>query len=371
MKTQLSSLEIAALVKELQVLVDSKIDQIYQTEQKDFLISVHVPRKGKHFLRIQLPGFIYLTDQKMEMPPPSEFCLNLRKNLNNSLIRKFRQLGSERIIEITLQKDQQFKLIVELFSKGNLILTDSQNQILVLLEKQRWVERELKIKTVYLPPPLSFDYSRTNFQELKQKIKQSKKSKLVTCLATEIGLGGVYAEEICLINNLDKSQKPQDMTDNQIKLIFKSIKDFLKNIELPQGFVYEFKDITPFELKIYRDLNKKKFSTYNQALDSVFSKKAYQLEKEKKESQYQEKIKKINHIIKEQEQTIKKLQQQEQIATQKANHLYEKYQEIFSLLNKVKQAKQKLSWDEIKKELKKHKQVKQVDLKEKKIIIQI
>ncbi len=88
MKTQLSSLEIAALVKEFQTLINSKIDQIYQPEKKQFLISIHVPRKGKHFLKIDLPGFIYLTSQKLEMPPPSEFCLALRRYLNNSIIQK-------------------------------------------------------------------------------------------------------------------------------------------------------------------------------------------------------------------------------------------------------------------------------------------
>ena len=67
MKTQLSSLEIAALVREFQILVDAKIDQIYQPEKNQFLISIHIPRKGKQFLRIQLPNFIFRTETKTEI----------------------------------------------------------------------------------------------------------------------------------------------------------------------------------------------------------------------------------------------------------------------------------------------------------------
>lgn len=371
MKTQLSSLEIAALIKEFQTLIDGKIDQIYQPEQKEFLISLHIPRKGKHFLRIIFPGFIYLTQQKLEMPPPSEFCLTLRRHLNNAVIQKIKQIGAERIIEITFQKEEQYKLIIELFSKGNLILTNQKNQILALLERQKWGERELKIKENYSPPPVSFNYFKTYLEEIKKTIKKSLKSKLITCLATEIGLGGTYAEEICLLNDLNKNQPPKEITDEQIKLIHQTIKDFLKNIEKPQGLIYQLKDITPLPLKIYQDLNQKKFSTFNQALDFVLSKASSQMEKEKKEAQYQEKIKKLDHIIKEQEETIQKLKQQEQTATHKANHIYEKYQELNSFLNKIKQARKTMSWEQIKHELKQHKQIQNINLKEKKVLLKI
>ena len=81
MKIQLSSLEITALINEFQILVGGKIDQIYQPHKKEFLISIHVPRKGKQFLKIQLPNFIYFTQKKPEMQPPSNLCLILRKYL--------------------------------------------------------------------------------------------------------------------------------------------------------------------------------------------------------------------------------------------------------------------------------------------------
>ena len=371
MKTQLSSLEIAALVKEFQILIDAKIDQVYQPEKNQFLISAHIPRQGKIFLKIQLPSLIFLTETKPEMPPPSEFCLTLRRHLNNSAIKQIKQISTERIIEIETEKETKHKLIIELFSKGNLIITDKKKQIIALLERQRWETRELKIKQTYFPPPPPFDYFKTTEAELKKTISQSKKDKLITCLAAEIGLGGTYAEEICLINNTNKNQPPKQTSEQEIKQILKTIKEFLKKIESPQPTAYGTKDITPFPLQIYQDLDQTSTKTYNQALSQILDKSSLEVEKEKKESKFQEKIKSLNHIISEQENTIKKLQQQELINTKKANHIYEKYQELNIFLNKIKQAKKTMSWEEIKTQLKQHKQIKDINLKEKKVILKI
>ena len=47
MKKQLSSLEIRYLVKEFQILIDSKVDAIIHPERKELLIRFFVPGKGK------------------------------------------------------------------------------------------------------------------------------------------------------------------------------------------------------------------------------------------------------------------------------------------------------------------------------------
>lgn len=369
MKTQLSSLEIAALANEFQKLVGGKIDQIYHPLEKEFLVSIHVPRKGKHHLKIQLPGFIYLTQTKDKMPSPSEFCLMLRRHLNNSTIKKIAQLKPERILQIDFEKEKKFKLFIELFSKGNLILTDSQKKIIALQEKQKWVEREIKINQPYLPPPASFDYFNSAAGQIKKIIIQSQKNKLVTCLATEIGLGGTYAEEICLRNKISKSQFPKNTTQEQIRLIHQTIQDFLEKIKSSQGYVYST-DITPFPLQLYKE-KPKIFPSFNQALDSVLSRASSEIRKEEKESQFQEKIRKTRHIVQEQEKTIQQLGKKAQESDQKANHIYEKYQEIKKLLEKIDRAKSKMSWEDIKKELKKNPEIRQVNLKEKKIILRI
>jgi predicted ribosome quality control (RQC) complex YloA/Tae2 family protein len=370
-KKQLSSLEIAALISEFQVLIDSKIDQIYQPAKKELIINFHIPRKGKQLLKIQLPNFIYFTEQKPSMLPPPDFCLILRKHINNSIIKKVKQLKSERIIEIELQKKDKFKLIIELFSKGNIILLNSQDQIIALLERQKWGTRELKIKVEYIPPPESFDWLNTTLENIKKQIKSSQKTKIITSLATEMGLGGTYAEEICLLSKIDKNKNPKILEETEIKEIFKTINNFKKQIQKPVGIVYQANNITPLELVTLKEIKKEKLPTYNQALNKILGKELFEIEKEEKESKFNQKANKIKKIIQKQETQIKKLENQEKISTQKAEQIYEHYQELRDFLEKIKLAKEKYSWAEIENQLKKIKKIKQVNLKEKKISLQL
>ncbi|MFC1801568.1 NFACT family protein [Nanoarchaeota archaeon] len=370
-KTQLSSLEIAALINEFQVLINSKIDQIYQPAKKELIINFHIPRKGKQLLKIQLPNFIYFTEQKPSMLPPPDFCLILRKHLNNSIIKKVSQLKSERIIEIELQKKDTFKLIIELFSKGNIILINSQNQIIALLERQKWGTRELKLKVKYDPPPESFDWLNTTQENIKKQIKKSQKEKIVTTLAAEMGLGGAYAEEVCFLTKINKTKKPKTLEETEIKEIFKTINHFKKQIQEPTGMIYQGTNITPLELTTLSEIKKEQLPTYNQALNKILGKGLLEIEKEEKEAKFNQKAKKIKKIIQEQVIRIQKLENQEKISTQKAEQIYENYQEIKDFLEKVKLAKEKYSWTEIENQLKNIKKIKQINLKEKKISLQL
>ena len=84
MKKELSSIDLIYIVKEIQELVNAKIDQIYQASKKDVILQLHVTGKGKQLLRI-MPGFVYIAKQKPEMPEKLiGFCTILRKYLGNS-----------------------------------------------------------------------------------------------------------------------------------------------------------------------------------------------------------------------------------------------------------------------------------------------
>ena len=67
MKTSISSIELACLVKEFQSLIDGKVNKIWLLE-KELVIQLHIPNLGKKFLRIRSPDVVYLTDYKPETP---------------------------------------------------------------------------------------------------------------------------------------------------------------------------------------------------------------------------------------------------------------------------------------------------------------
>ena len=66
-------------------------------------------------------------------------------------------------------------------------------------------------------------------EDLSLLLKNSKKDSLVTSLATELGLGGLYSEEVCLISNIDKNTNPKNIDENQTQLITNSIKKITNN----------------------------------------------------------------------------------------------------------------------------------------------
>ena len=215
-----------------------------------------------------------------------------------------------------------------------------------------------------------FDINKT---ELSNLFKNSKKDKIITSLATELGLGGVYSEEVCLLSNIDKSALPKEIYDSRIKNIINSIKKLIskKNKIKPQ-IIYKNKgpiDAVTIELELYRNLEKKKFLVYSEALWGY-----YELELnliKKKDSPYAKKIKELKWIMAEQEVTLNELKVKETENRKKGEIIYNNYQMIKDILDEINKASKKYSWKEIKEKLKGHKVVKDVDVKEKKVVIEV
>lgn len=365
MKTCLSALEIHYLIKELQFLINAKIDKIYHPSKKELILQFHVPNKGRQQLKIN-EKVIYLTSHKFPAETPSDFCMFLRKKLTNARLRKIRQLEFERIIEFEFEaKDGKYSLFFELFSKGNIILTKN-NKILTAAEYQKWKDRIIKPKQDYSYPRKEYNLLKLNQSNIKDLLTKTNKESIVKCLAIDLGLGGIYAEEVCLLANLDKNKKPSKIDQ---KKLFKTLKQ-LKNKKLDPRIIYkkkEIQDIVQFELKYYKNLKQKRTPSFNQALDSYFSK---EIEITKK-AEFEKKLEKIRNIIKKQESQIKELERSEKENKQKAELLYQNYKLINNLLTELKEISKKHNWKEIKEKLKGHKIIKQVIPSEKSIIIEL
>ena len=360
MKKNLASIELAAIINELQFLVNRKVSQIYH-QDKEFIFQLHVAEKGKQYLRIVSGKFLCLTSKKEEMAlKPSGFCMQLRKHLNNAIIRSVEQKEAERIVVLELEKEVKSCLIIELFSKGNVILTDENYQIIGVLEQQVWKERTVKVNEKYVFPPAPVNWKTLTEKELGAILKQSEKKNISTCLATEVGLGGVYAEEVCKLAGIDKAIAPKEAEAKMASAIIKSIKIILKLIEEPSGHFYE-EEITPFPLAGLEE--KRETKSYNEAINTLNPFVVI--------SPYEKKIKTIENRISEQESAIKKQEEMIELNTKKGELVYEKYQPLSKLLEIVKELRKEKGWNEVAQELKKEKRIKSVDLKNKKVVLDL
>jgi predicted ribosome quality control (RQC) complex YloA/Tae2 family protein len=367
MKSELSALDIYYLRKEWDLLINAKIDKIY-LDKNILVLQFHVPRIGRKILKIILPDFIFLTEYKKSYDHPNKLCMTLRKYLNNSRLRAIEQNNFERILEFIFETGQgKFILIIELFSKGNIILCKEDYSIITAYEFQKWSQRTIRGGLKYEYPEKKFNILKIDLKEFKKIIKTSNKESIVKTLAIDLGLGGAYAEEVCLLAGIDKDKKKVD--ENEIKIIYNKIQKILNKKISPRN--YTKKDITPFELKQYENIEKQEFKTFNNALDKYLTNTIKKKETKKVESKHEKQRKKLERIIKQQQDRIQGLEKSADLNKKKAELIYKNYTTIQNILKNFEKAREKYSWKEIKKELEDHKIIKKMDEKEKTITIEL
>jgi predicted ribosome quality control (RQC) complex YloA/Tae2 family protein len=365
---QITALEIHYLLKELKDLVCSKIDRIYQPTKNQVIIQLHIPGKGKKLLFINIPNLIFVSSVKKENPKqPFDFCVVLRKYLNNTRLKAINQKEFERIIEFEFEKQNRYYLIIELFSKGNIVLCDSNYKIINCLEIQKWKDRTIKKGEIYNYPKKEFNFLKIKKEGLKELIKNSKRDSVVKILAVELGLGGIYSEEVCLLADIDKNKK--ELKEEEIEkllLIFKKI----KNNKIKPMIVYDennhIVDIVVFDLRYYNNYTKKYFKTFNSAFDYYFSQQPEEIK-----PFYEKEILRLKDIIKKQEEKLEELKNSEIGCRKKGELIYNNYSLLNEILTELKKARQKYSWKEIKERLKGHNIIKEINEKNKEVVVEI
>ncbi|MBD3164452.1 hypothetical protein GF323_04580 [Candidatus Woesearchaeota archaeon] len=368
MKSNISSIDLHYLLKEMQFLEGARVDKVYHPRKEELLFQFHVASKGKQLLRVISGKFIFLSEYKENYDSPSGFCMFLRKKLSNSRLREIQQEHSERVVRLVFEnKEGKLNLYIELFGKGNIILADSKNNIINALQQQKWKDREIKKGLGYVFPKKEFELFKISKNEFCMAIDSN--SQLVMKLAKDIGLGGTYSEELCILSGIGKNKKRLSKAEKESlyssfsKIIAKKISPFI---------IYQknsIKDIVPFELEIYKNLEKKSLPSFNSAFDFFF--KEEYAEKEEFVSKHQQLIDKTNKIIEQQKGQIKNLEKKSEQNNRKGELIYENYTVIEQILRELNKARQKYSFSEIKEKLKGHNVIKSIDEKDKKIIINI
>ncbi len=371
MMKQLSSLNMHFILKELKDLENSRVDRIYNSGKEEAYIQLHKANAGKSILKLILGKAIFIAIEKSIDETPSGFCMLLRKHLEGKFLDSIKQLEPERILEMVFKsKDETRILYIEFFGKGNIVLCDENNKIIDALIRHKFKDRTVFPKEQYKHPSMEYNLFKIKDNELANLLKNSKKDKIITSLATELGLGGVYSEEICLLSNIDKNTIPKEISEKQIKNIIDSIKKLINKKSNPKIIFEndEFADVAPIDLEFYKDYKNKEFSSFNMALEEYF---VHELKSIKKESPYTNKINELNRIIEEQKASLEGLKSGEEENRKKAELIYHNYQLIKEILDEINKASKKYSWEEIKEKLKGHKIIKDVDAKDKKVVVEI
>ena len=103
MKTQLISLDMHFLLKELKYLEGSRVDKIYSKGKEESYIQLFKSGSGKKVLRVIVGKAIFLTSEKDVDETPSGLCMALRKHLEGKFLDSIVQLEPERILKLVFK----------------------------------------------------------------------------------------------------------------------------------------------------------------------------------------------------------------------------------------------------------------------------
>ncbi|ADP77509.1 Fibronectin-binding A domain protein [Methanothermus fervidus DSM 2088] len=356
----MSNVDVYAVVYELnKLLKGSKFVKAYQPRKDIIVLRFHVKNKGRVDVIIQTGVRIHATRYSLENPkfPPS-FPMLLRKYLKGGIVESVKQHKFDRIVEFNVKVlgKKNYKLIVELFGKGNIILTEENGKIIQPLRTEKWSDREISAGKKYkYPESRGLNPLKITKSKLKELLLNSDKD-VVRTLALN-GFGGTYAEEIVYRSGIDKNTPSKSLSDNEINKIYDSIEEIygsLKEYNFKPQIIVD-KDVVPIELKIYKNYEKRYFDNFNKALDEFFTPKLREELKKEKEKVWKNKIEKLERILNSQKNAIKSFKKKAKKYREIGDLIYLKYELISKVINTLKNAKEKYTWKEIIEKVKKAK----------------
>ncbi|KAL1385193.1 hypothetical protein HDK64DRAFT_223820 [Phyllosticta capitalensis] len=367
MKQRFSSLDVKVIAHELSSSICTlRVANIYDLSTRIFLFKFQKPNHREQLLvdsgfRCHLTQFSRTTASA-----PSPFVVRLRKFLKTRRVTKVSQVGTDRIIELQFS-DGLYRLFLEFYAGGNIVLTDADLNILSLLrtvdegaEHERLrvgLQYNLCLRQNYSGiPELTRERVKESLQKAleKQQEAQDKKSKknkhkdaLRRALASTITeLPPMLVDHAFHLTGFDGQTKPELVLEDEATLDSlvgaleeaKRVDAEITRAETARGFIIAKKqvaaqdgaeqpekllydDFHPFKPKQFEDdpsLAFLEFEGFNKTVDEFFS----SIEGQKLESRLQEREqaaqRKIEAAKKEHQKRIGGLQQVQELNVRKA-----------------------------------------------------
>lgn len=195
----LGNLDCFFLAKEMQgSLAGGFIENFY-----DYGNGVFRMRFSKKSVLVDLRGFAFIaSDAAFPEPPtqPSSFAMLLRKHLASAKLERVVQPNFERILEFEFSSKKLGRvfLVAELFGRaGNLLLLDSNREIVAPFRKVSYAARSLEHGRPYvLPPSEKKAPPGLSLEDLNGGVGEG--GRIVSFLSKKTSLAPFYLEEACV-----------------------------------------------------------------------------------------------------------------------------------------------------------------------------
>lgn len=286
---------IHALVDELNnTIKGGRIDKIAQPENDEILLTIK-NRSCQYRLMLSanasLPLVYLLSKNKPSPLTAPNFCMLLRKHINNGKITDISQPGFERIIDITIEHLDEMgdmctrHLCIELMGRhSNIIFMDDNKKIIDSIKRiNAGVSsvREVLPGLEYFIPNTTgkLDATIATDSDIMNKIKGSNASVSKAIAAALTGFSTEAAVNICSIAQIDSDLPVKELSETELIHLSHTITNLVDDIihnDFRPAISYENEIPTHFGVinhDIFAGLKSVEFSSVSKMLEEFYSKK--------------------------------------------------------------------------------------------------
>ena len=307
---ELSGIELHYLVNKISPKVSSGyyVSDISSITKNTILLKLHHPAEPNIMLMVSTKG-IWFTNKKYRQVEENQFVKVLSREIERAKISSVSQPGSERIFFLYFvnRANEERKLIVEIFGKGNIILCDETMKILWLLNPIEVRHRTLRTGSEYvLPPKRGEDVLQISLESMKKNASlQPNNTEVVKWLGNCTSLPRKYLEEI-LLQSAINTKYASILSDNDIEIIYEKTKEITNKIidetnHEPSVILDKLGlvvDTSPIPMS--KEANVKKVETYMDGIDQVLSNEILTIGRNLKTEEADRKILELEHDLEEQ-----------------------------------------------------------------------
>ncbi len=337
----MSGVDLLAVVSALQRALPLWIGKVYQYDQKLLGIRLNGQDHARYHLMIESGRRLHRVQTPPEPPKlPTSFAMMLRKYLEGGRVLSIEQHGLERIVSLEIgRKETSYRLVVELFDEGNVILCDTDWQIIKPLWHHRFKDREvvpgaeytLRDRPAPVPPPETF-----------QALLAGSDRDLVRTLAVDLRLGGAFAEEVCLRAGAERSAPASTVEPGSVHAALESL---VADVIASPTPVIDGKGAWPITLASLSSA--RAYPTFDEALEAI-----YPLSPTAKVVEKREQVSREERMRRRQEQALSGFEEKIKRNERIAELIYEQYPLASEVITTLAAASSRLSWQEIAKVLK-------------------
>ncbi|XP_036313421.1 nuclear export mediator factor NEMF isoform X6 [Pipistrellus kuhlii] len=378
MKTRFSTVDLRAVLAELNAsLLGMRVNNVYDVDNKTYLIRLQKPDFKATLL---LESGIRIHTTEFEWPKnmmPSSFAMKCRKHLKSRRLVSAKQLGADRIVDFQFGSDEAaYHLIIELYDRGNIVLTDYEYLILNILRFRTDESDEVKFAVRERYP---VDHARAvepllTLERLTEIITRAPKGELLKRVLNPLLPYGSALIEHCLIENgfsgnvkVDEKFESKDI--EKVLVCLQKAEDYMKRtsnfngkgyiiqkreikpsleVGKPTEDILTYEEFHPFLFSQHSQCPYIEFESFDKAVDEFYSKIEGQKIDLKALQQEKQALKKLDNVRKDHENRLEALQQAQEIDKLKGELIEMNLQIVDRAIQVVRSAlANQIDWTEI------------------------